>query len=630
MGVLLLVACTPHVVTVTVTSPPETVVVTATPSPSPVPTPTPVPATPGTLTVCLPGEPDTLYLYGGSRLPAAQHVMAALYDGPVDYVDYAYHPVILEDLPSIDNGDAVIRRTWVRTGSRVVDATGEIVELISDAAILVRPAGCYDAACAVEFEGEPLVMDRLEVTFTLRDDVMWADGEPLTAADSVFGFEVAADPRTPVDHNLTDRTLTYRALGQQRVRWVGLPGFIDREYALNFFPPLPAHQLAGRSPVALAQDDETRRMPLGWGPFVVQEWIAGEQITLVRNPHYFRAREGLPYLERLVFRFSANSPAMVADLLAGTCDLVPHDDLDALLPLLLAAEEAGLLQVAAVAGAQTEWLDIGIASSADAPRPDLFGDVQVRQALAQCIDRQAMVEALTYGLGAVPRSYLPVSHPLGSDVRTSQWPYNPAAGRRLLEQAGWLDEDGDGILEATGVTGVRAGTPFEATLLYAADEPLSERIARIIRADLMDCGMRVALEGRLAEDLAAAAPDGPIYGRRFDLALRSRPFVDADECRRYVSAEVPDEDRPYGQNVAGFGNGDYDEACSAALGELPGSAAYAEDQARAQLLFAEALPAVPLFMRLRVAALRLDLANFRLDATSESELWNIESVDLDG
>jgi peptide/nickel transport system substrate-binding protein len=556
--------------------------------------------------------------------------MAALYDGPVDYVDYSYHPVILEDLPSIANGGAMIRRTWVRSGTHVIDAAGEVVELAPDEGIVVHPAGCYDAACAVEFEGEPLVMDRMEVTFTLRDDVTWADGEPLTSADSVFGYEVAADPRTPVDHTLTDRTLTYRALGKQRVKWVGLPGFIDRTYTLNFFAPLPAHQLEGRSPAALAQDDEIRRAPLGWGPFVVQEWIAGEQITLVRNRHYFRADEGLPYLERVVFRFSANPTAMVADLLAGTCDVVPHDDLGALLPMLVEAEQAGLLQVAAVAGAQTEWLDIGIVSSAASGRPDLFGDVQVRQALAQCIDRQAMVEALTYGFSAVPESYLPVGHPLSDDVRTSQWPYDPAAGRRLLEQAGWVDEDGDGVLDASDVTGVRAGMPFEVTLLYAVDEPPSEQIARIIRANLMDCGIRVALEGRLTQDLAVAAPEGPIYGRRFDLALRSRSFVDADECRRYVSAEIPDEERPYGQNVAGLGNGDYDEVCGAALRELPGSAAYAESQARAQVLFAEALPAVPLFMRLRVAVVRPGVTNFRVDATSESELWNIESVDLDG
>lgn len=78
---LLLVACTPQIVTVQVTVPPETVVVTATPTRSPRPTP----PGPKTLTICMVGEPDTLYLYGDSQIEATQHVMEALYDGPIDY-----------------------------------------------------------------------------------------------------------------------------------------------------------------------------------------------------------------------------------------------------------------------------------------------------------------------------------------------------------------------------------------------------------------------------------------------------------------------------------------------------------------------------------------------------------------
>ena len=81
----MLTGCATQVVTVTVTTPPETVVVTATPPQSLLAVP---PGDkPKTLTVCLVGEPDTLYLYGGSRLSATRHVMEALYDGPVDYVN---------------------------------------------------------------------------------------------------------------------------------------------------------------------------------------------------------------------------------------------------------------------------------------------------------------------------------------------------------------------------------------------------------------------------------------------------------------------------------------------------------------------------------------------------------------
>ena len=124
-AMLLLTGCAPQVVTVTVTTPPETVIVTATPEPTVAPTPQPPQLK--TLTVCLVGEPDTLYLYGGSRLTSTKHVMEAIYDGPIDYVNYAYQPVILQKVPSIADGDAFTRTKRVRAGDRVVSADGNVV-----------------------------------------------------------------------------------------------------------------------------------------------------------------------------------------------------------------------------------------------------------------------------------------------------------------------------------------------------------------------------------------------------------------------------------------------------------------------------------------------------------------------
>jgi ABC-type transport system substrate-binding protein len=192
-AMLLLIGCASRVVTVTVTTPPETIIVTATPEP-PVP-PTPQPPQLKTLTVCLVGEPDTLYLYGGSRLTSTQHVMEAIYDGPIDYVDYAYQPVILQKIPSIADGDALTRTTQVRAGSRVVSADGNVVELAEG--MRIRPTGCYGDDCAVEFDGETLWMERMEVTFALREDITWSDGQPLTMTDSLYAFQVASDPATP-------------------------------------------------------------------------------------------------------------------------------------------------------------------------------------------------------------------------------------------------------------------------------------------------------------------------------------------------------------------------------------------------------------------------------------------------
>ncbi|MBL7062579.1 MAG: peptide ABC transporter substrate-binding protein [Anaerolineae bacterium] len=621
---LLLTGCAPQVVTVTVTTPPETVVVTATPSPSP----TPLPPEPKALTVCTIGEPDTLYLYGGSHLAATRHVMEALYDGPIDHRNYAYQPVILQKVPSIADGDALTRRVRVREGSLVVSAEDDVVELAEG--VRVHPAGCYAEECAVEFEGEPLWMERMEVTFALREDVTWADGEPLTASDSVFAFQVASDPATPGGRYLVERTARYRSPDEWRVKWVGLPGFLDSTYFLNFFAPLPRHQLESRSPATLLQADEVRRDPLGWGPFSVEEWVPGSHITLSRNPHYFRAAEGLPYLDHVVFRFTSGAPELIARLLSGECDIGTQDaDFEPFMPMLVQAEQHGLLEVISATSNGGEHIDFGIAPVSDYQRADFFGDVRVRQAVAQCIDRQAIVDEVTYGRSVVPDSYLPPEHPLYAGDHLVHWNYDPTAGRVLLEEVGWLDEDEDGVLEARSVQGVRTGTSFEITLLTPLDSAASQQVARIVKANLIDCGIRVNLETRPSWEFFADGPEGPLFGRQFDLAETAWWFDSIPPCGRYMSSEIPDKGRWYGDNATGYSNPDYDAVCEAALQALPGIPEYEEHHKQAQIIFSEELPAIPLFMWLRVALARPSVLNFTLDSTAGSELWNIEMFDVE-
>ncbi|MBE9473039.1 MAG: peptide ABC transporter substrate-binding protein [Chloroflexi bacterium] len=622
---LLFTGCAPQFVTVTVTTPPETVVVTATPSPSPISTL--LPSEPKVLTICLAGEPDTLYLYGGSRLAATRHVMEALYDGPIDYLNYAHQPVILQKVPSIADGDAVTRTVRVREGDRVVDAEGGALELVEG--MRVRPAGCHADECAVEFEGEPLWMERMEVTFVLREDVTWADGEPLTADDSAFAFHVASDPATPSSHYLIARTASYRSLDRWRVKWVGLPGFISPTYFLNFFAPLPRHQLEDRSPAELLQADETRRRPLGWGPFVVEEWVAGDHITLSPNPHYFRAAEGLPYLDQVVFKFASGESDMVARILSGECDVSTQDaGFRPFMPLLVQAEQHGLLEVISATSNGWEHIDFGIAPVSDYRQADFFGDVRVRQAIVQCIDRQAIVDEVTYGHSVVPDSYLPPVHPLYAGDRLVHWDYDPAAGRVLLEEVGWLDESGDGVREAHSVRSVRAGTPFEITLLIPSDSTVTQQTARIAKANLADCGIRVHVEVLFQWEFFADGPDGPLFGRQFDLAETTWWFDVIPSCGHYMSSEIPDKGRWYGDNPAGYSNPDYDAVCQAALQALPGTQQYEEYHKQAQVIFSEELPAIPLFMWLRVALARPGVLNFTLDSTAQSELWNIEMLDL--
>ncbi len=106
----------------------------------------------------------------------------------------------------------------------------------------MRPAGCYSDDCVITFDGvSPLEMDQMIVTFNLLEDLVWSDGEPLTAADSIFAYNIARSNDTPGSKFIFDHTQTYEATDETHLQWWGIPGFIDPTYYTNFWAPLPQH-----------------------------------------------------------------------------------------------------------------------------------------------------------------------------------------------------------------------------------------------------------------------------------------------------------------------------------------------------------------------------------------------------
>jgi peptide/nickel transport system substrate-binding protein len=229
-------------------------------------------------------------------------ILEAVYDGPFDARGFTNQPVILEKIPSLADGDASLRPVSVQKGDVVVDVQGNPVAL--EVGTRVLPAGCSRPDCATAWDGtSPLSMDQLVVSFKLIADIKWSDGTPLTAADSVFSYHIAADPATPSYKYVLDRTYAYTAVDEQSVQWVGLPGFFEQRFGSFYWLPLPSHLLGNKSAADILADSSVNRSPLGWGPYVIQEWTAGDHITLRKNENYFRAAEGLPAFETLVFRF---------------------------------------------------------------------------------------------------------------------------------------------------------------------------------------------------------------------------------------------------------------------------------------------------------------------------------------
>jgi peptide/nickel transport system substrate-binding protein len=573
----------------------------------------------------------------------ADVVREAIYDGPIDERGFDYQPVILEKLPSLADGDAVIEPVSVQAGDWVVDDNGDMVQL--SPGVVVRPAGCRYQDCAVTFAQGTLQMDQLSATFRLLESVKWSDGTPLTAADSVFSFELARDPETRSWGEPTGgmalvpyrgmepvlRTARYAALDAHTVEWVGLPGFLDPHYRTNFFIPLHEHQLGHLSAKQLLDAEDANDRPLGWGPYVLKKWTPGDRIVAERNPHYFRAAEDLPYFDRLIFRFVGQDvDRNLAALREGTCDVLTLDtQLDAQLERLLELEAAGGLKLHVAPGTVWEHLDFGIHPAPDHDRPDYFEDVRLRRAVAHCIDRQRLVDEVYHGLSVVPPAYVPLAHPVYDPAGLAAQAFDPQAGMVLLDEIGWRDADGDGVRESHGVAGIPEGTPLHWNLEMTTSETRTH-LARRISQDLTECGIAVTVLQTPAEAFYAETQEGPVFGQRFDLVQFAWLTEAIPPCDLFLSAEVPSVANGWtGRNVTGYANPDYDAACEAALAALPGTQAYTAGHLEALRIFAQDLPVLPLAMRINVSAARPDLLGLMVDPSDRPETWNVEEWRLE-
>lgn len=582
----------------------------------------------GTLVVGQGQEPDTLYIYGGSML-AGTHVLNSIYDGPIEGLSYDYQAVILEQLPKLENedGSATLEMVSVEAGAQYVDPeTQEVVTATETVADLPQ----------------------ITASFTIRDGVTWQDGTPVTAEDSVFSQTLACHPDTPSSKFTCERTASYTATDERTVQWVGLPGFTDQTYYTNFYTPLARHQtnadgtaLQDMEPGAILEDETFARSPFSYGPFQVSEWESGDHITLTRNQHYWRSDEGLPFLDSVIHRFIPDSNALLAAVEAGDVDVATQDGLDiSQAEALDNAKAAGNVEPWYVTGTVWEHIDFNLRPVDDTIVP-IGACTDVRRAIALGTDRGQMVDVIQQGKTSIQNTYVPEEHWAypSSDMLVT-YDYDPEAAMAMLDAVGFTDADGDGVREAqsditctvtTDVEGntvdqvIPAGTPLALSLNTTEGNVMREETTLLFQQNMTDIGVEITLDYLPANVFFADGPDGPLFGRRFDLGEFAWLTGVQPPVALYYCTEVPGEENSWaGQNETGWCNPDYDR-----VGKQAATTLERDDSLplyhQAQQIFMDELPVLPLFARVKVMATRPDVVNFSPNATVNSELWNVEA-----
>lgn len=206
-------------------------------------------------------------------------------------------------------------------------------------------------------------------------------------------------------------------------------------------------------------------------------------------PYYYRADEGLPKLDKLIFTYAFHGE-MVGHVMSDLCDIgthstTNHEDI----PHVLNMAQEGRLVSHIQSGVIFEHLTFGVDSFGSYGdgngRPDWFQDVRVRQALAMCTNRAGPHGANNVWPVESVDSYASPYHRL-RPANAAEWPYDVAAANALLDEVGYLDSDGDGLREDP-VT----GTPFAIELMTNSRVELRPQIVSHIAENWLACGVQV-------------------------------------------------------------------------------------------------------------------------------------------
>jgi peptide/nickel transport system substrate-binding protein len=564
---------------------------TVTPLPLPTATPTPAPEVADAIIVGLlqDWEPDTLWPLWGAT-PKQQVIQRAVMEPPMTTLNYDYQAVLLEEVPTIENGGAVLQQVPVP-----IDASG---------AVTVTDTGVYT------------IGHQLVVTFHLRADLYWSDGQPVRASDSVFGFNVACASEVGLDLERCARVARYEALDERTIRVTFRPNTFAPDYYAYCWPFLPEHAWSRYTPEEMASVEQVSRfLSPSYGPYMIAEWKPHTSITLVRNPHYVLHGLGYPVVPKIIFKFLPDPEHLLAELLAGQLDLVESHGLQGLDPdLLQALEERGLIRLYTVPSPVWEHIDMNLNDPADLTQPHpILSDLRVRQAIAYGTDRERMAQEIYQGKVAVMNSWIPAEHwAYAGDEALTLYPYDPNRAAALLEEAGWILAD-DGFR-------YKDGARLSLSLDVLSGQPQREQIAERLRADMAALGMELKIV-RVPEK-TWFGEQSPLTRRAFDLIVYAWiPGLEPDGWANYACDQIPSESNGWqGQNYMGWCNG----AATSALAQLDRKLKREDRKALYRLIqqqFTADMPSLPLFSQLEVFAAKPALRNVRFNPT-ERFTWN--------
>jgi len=347
--------------------------------------------------------------------------------------------------------------------------------------------------------------DETEWTFVLRDDVKWHDGESFTSSDVKFTYDLLlenelgmysgylggiTEVNCPDDYTVVLKTENPKA-----------------NMLFNACPILPEHIWKDVSP----EEYETwpNENPVGTGAFKFVKFKLGEYLQLAANDDYFNGR---PNMDEIVYVLYANTDTLAQSLKLGEIDAATNFSTSQLKSL---QNEKGIDAISAVALGFTE-LSFNAWKDAQSKANPLLKDTSIRHAIEYCIDKQKILDVVYSGQGTVGTTLIPPEalyhyEPSEDELRS----YDIAKANQILDEAGYLDNNGEGIREDS------KGNALEFMLTLRAENSDEVKTGQMIKGSAEEAGIKLDIEtvddGVLIDKIYSGDFDMFIWGWGTDL-----------------------------------------------------------------------------------------------------------------
>ena len=430
--------------------------------------------------------------------------------------------------------DSLIPNASSETFSDMVNQTIYAPLFIGDAAGHINPGIATEIPTTAN---GGISADLKTWTFHLRPGLKWSDGQPLDARDVDFTWKLWTNPKFPAVS-----TIGYNLITSADVSADNLSITFHLKQAFSPFlsvwtdgsnSPLPAHHFSSIAPDKIVTSPDNLNPSVTSGPFMMKESKPGDHYTVVKNPNYYQAAQGYPYLDSIVFRIVTDQDTILKDLQAGSIDSSWFLDVTKV-PAYKALTNYTLSANPHASNFEAMYFDFH--------NPILGTDVMVRKAMAMAIDHNALITTARRGEAVAlctdhGQSYVP-----GFQANAQCPAFDPTAAKALLASDGWK-AGSDGVLAKNGQ---RLEFKYSTTAnnFWRADDEL------VLQSNFMAIGIKLDIQNYPASTFFGPFLTGGKPGT-FDIAEFEDSFTyDADDASLLACSQIP----PNGFNITFYCN----------------------------------------------------------------------------